>query len=296
MRDSFDSFISASWHISQEIDLDNLGGRIVESLSLHARAEPYVIRSDITVMPEATLHIYPDVVMEFAPNVGILVLGTLKAVGVPGHEIVMKPMKRINASVNSTFVKPAPTKSSTNLVSMSDETIRLCKDGGCSSLYNEGEPKNINISTLKKYPSLCLIHCGLSSYLYLSCFICIYLVFFRYSNFDEYFLQYFIVLFFCIWLHYKYPFFLVIGFLEYFNRTTLQWIPICDERFTERNAQVACRQLGYDTLNVYVSYDRRYELHPGSLTRVWSWPEPLQVRFVSSFWVLRFQKQFLFKL
>ncbi|XP_070163334.1 protein bark beetle [Polyergus mexicanus] len=203
MRDSFDSFISASWHISQEIDLDNLGGRIVESLSLHARPEPYVIRSDITVMPEATLHIYPDVVMEFAPNVGILVLGTLKAVGVSGHEIVMKPMKRINASVNSTFVKPAPTKSSTNLVSISDETIRLCKDGRCSTLYNE-------------------------------------------------------------------------GFLEYFNRTTLQWIPICDERFTERNAQVACRQLGYDTLNVYVSYDRRYELHPGSLTRVWSWPEPLQ--------------------
>lgn len=66
------------------------------------------------------------------------------------------------------------------------------------------------------------------------------------------------------------------GFLEYFNRTTLQWIPICDDRFTERNAQVACRHLGYDTLNVYVSHGRRYELHPGSLTRVWSWPEPLQ--------------------
>lgn len=77
--------------------------------------------------------------------------------------------------------------------------------------------------------------------------------------------------------------FLVTGFLEYFNRTTLQWIPLCDDRFTERNAQVACRQLGYDTLNVYVSYDRRYELHPGSLTRVWSWPEPLQVRLVPLF-------------
>lgn len=139
MRDSFDSFISASWQISQEIDLNNLGGRIVESLSLHARPEPYVIRSDITVMPEATLHIYPNVVMEFAPNVGILILGTLKAVGAPGHEIIMKPMKRINASVNSTFIKLAPLKSSTNLGSMSDETIRLCKDGHCSSLYNEGE-------------------------------------------------------------------------------------------------------------------------------------------------------------
>ena len=70
---------------------------------------------------------------------------------------------------------------------------------------------------------------------------------------------------------------LLSGFLEYFNRTTLQWIPICDARFTERNAQVACRQLGFEPLNVYVSRDRRYELHPGSLSRVWSWPEPIQV-------------------
>ncbi|KAL6268222.1 hypothetical protein P5V15_001333 [Pogonomyrmex californicus] len=203
ISDSFDASISASWHINREINLNNLGGRIVDSLSLHARPEPYIVRSDITVMPEATLHIYPDVVMEFAPNVGILVLGTLKAVGVSGHEIIMKPMKRIDASANSTFSKPTPMMSSANLMSMPDETIRLCKDGRCSSLHNE-------------------------------------------------------------------------GFLEYFNRTTLQWIPLCDDRFTERNAQVACRQLGYDTLNVYVSYDRRYELHPGSLTRVWSWPEPLQ--------------------
>lgn len=66
------------------------------------------------------------------------------------------------------------------------------------------------------------------------------------------------------------------GFIEFFNRTTLQWIPLCDRRFTERNGQVACRQLGYDPLNVYVSHGRRYELHPGSLSRIWSWPEPIQ--------------------
>ncbi|XP_054002830.1 protein bark beetle [Hylaeus anthracinus] len=199
-NDALDSSVSASWQIVREVDLDNLGGRIVENLSIHARDKPYVVRSDITVMPESTLHIYPDVVMEFAPNVGILVLGTLKAVGAPGHEIIMKPMERsdINESV---IVKP--TRNSGNVVSMSEETIRLCKDGRCSSLHNE-------------------------------------------------------------------------GFLEFFNKTTLQWIPLCDTRFTERNAQVACRQLGHDTLNVFVSYDRRYELHPGSLIRVWSWPEPLQ--------------------
>ncbi|XP_020286537.1 protein bark beetle isoform X2 [Pseudomyrmex gracilis] len=204
MRDSLDAHISAKWRVNPEtIDLDNLGGRIIDNLSLYARSEPYVIRSDITIMPEATLRIYSDVVMEFAPNVGILVLGTLKAEGAVGHEIVMRPMKRTDASASSAFAKPAPLKNSANLVSITDETIRLCKDGRCSTLYHE-------------------------------------------------------------------------GFLEYFNETTLQWIPICDDRFTERNAEVACRQLGHDTLNVYVSYDRRYELHPGSLTRVWSWPEPLQ--------------------
>lgn len=143
ISDSFDASISASWHINREIDLDNLGGRIVDSLSLHARPEPYVVRSDITVMPEATLHIYPDVVMEFAPNVGILVLGTLKAVGVLGHEIVMRPMKRVDANANSTFSKLMSTKSSANLMSMPDETIRLCKDGRCSALHNEGKPRNL---------------------------------------------------------------------------------------------------------------------------------------------------------
>lgn len=138
ISDSLDASISASWHINQEVDLNNLGGRIVESLSLYARPEPYVIRSDITVMPEATLYIYPDVVMEFAPNVGILVLGTLKAVGLHGHEIVMKPMKRADTKSPS-FIKASPIRSSANLVSIPEETIRLCKNGRCSSLYNEGK-------------------------------------------------------------------------------------------------------------------------------------------------------------
>jgi hypothetical protein len=34
------------------VDLDNLGGRLKESLTLYARSSPYLIRADITVMPE----------------------------------------------------------------------------------------------------------------------------------------------------------------------------------------------------------------------------------------------------
>ncbi|XP_058792901.1 protein bark beetle isoform X2 [Phymastichus coffea] len=191
VSESLDSSISASYEPKTDVDLDNLGGRIVDNLSIYPRSKPYVIRSDITVMPDATLHVYPDVVMEFAPNVGILVLGTLKAVGAPGHEIIMRPISDRNE---------IPL---TNKRSIESDTIRLCKDENCTNSTNE-------------------------------------------------------------------------GFLEYFNRTTLQWIPLCDTRFTERNAQVACRQLGFEPLNVYVSRDRRYELHPGSLSRIWSWPEPLQ--------------------
>lgn len=66
------------------------------------------------------------------------------------------------------------------------------------------------------------------------------------------------------------------GFLEYFNSTTSQWVPICDQTFVEQNAKVVCRQLGLDSLNVWVSRDRRYEFLPNALTRIWSWPEPLQ--------------------
>ncbi|XP_011303311.1 uncharacterized protein bark isoform X1 [Fopius arisanus] len=194
--ESFDASISASWELRSAIDLDNIGGRITENLSLYYRPAPYIIRSDITIMPETTVNIYPDVVMEFAPNVGILVLGTLKAVGAPGHEIIMRPMRREVTQ----DVLPKPIAKRDNAP---EGTIRLCKEGNCTSSNSE-------------------------------------------------------------------------GFIEFFNRTTLQWIPLCDRRFTERNAQVACRQLGHDPLNIYVSHGRRYELHPGSLARIWSWPEPIQ--------------------
>jgi len=144
-KDSFDASISPSWGVvQQQIDLNNLGGRIIENFSLYARPNPYVIHSDITIMPGVTLHIHPDVVMEFAPNVGILVLGTLKAIGASGHEIIMRPMRRVDASMNSTFVKPVPVRKSANMA-MSDETIRLCKDGRCSALHHEGKKYEIFI-------------------------------------------------------------------------------------------------------------------------------------------------------
>jgi len=66
------------------------------------------------------------------------------------------------------------------------------------------------------------------------------------------------------------------GFLEYYNRTTLQWIPMCDNRFTERNVQVICRQLGFDHMNVFFDFGRRIEYHYNSLRRIRKWPDPFQ--------------------
>lgn len=140
-EDTIDSSFSISWEQQTAIDFDNLGGRLVETLSLYPREKPYVVRADITVMPDATLNIYPDVVIEFAPNVGILALGTLKAIGAPGHEIVMRPLT-VNNSQSSIW-----TKRSLNTEPHS-ENIRLCKEGGCHSTTNEGENERTRLDLI----------------------------------------------------------------------------------------------------------------------------------------------------
>ena len=66
------------------------------------------------------------------------------------------------------------------------------------------------------------------------------------------------------------------GFVEIFNRTTMQWVPLCDKRFSERNAEVVCRQLGFSNLNVFLDFDRRIEYHAQSINRIIYWPEPYQ--------------------
>ena len=47
------------------------------------------------------------------------------------------------------------------------------------------------------------------------------------------------------------------GYLELFNGTTGQWVPICDRRFAEHNARVVCRQLGFEPFDEYRSFGRR---------------------------------------
>ena len=71
-----------------------LGGIVTGELSLMRQAMPYQVRADLTVMPGATLHIGAGVEIEFYPNVGILVLGDLKADGTEQAPIRMRPVRR----------------------------------------------------------------------------------------------------------------------------------------------------------------------------------------------------------
>ncbi|BES98492.1 Scavenger receptor cysteine-rich domain [Nesidiocoris tenuis] len=186
VEESFEGSLSIGWEKPQPINLEQLGGRLKESLTLYPQPKPYKVMSDLTVLPGVVLTITPGVELEFAPRVGILVLGTLVARGVRDREIHMRPL----TARYSDYIQP-----------MTEQTVRLCTPHNCTG--NE-------------------------------------------------------------------------GFVERYNTTTQQWVPVCDSRFSERNAEVTCRQLQRDSLDIFVGHDRRYELHPGDTSRIWSWHEPLQ--------------------
>ncbi|XP_026687364.1 protein bark beetle-like [Diaphorina citri] len=192
IEDSFEGSLSVSWEQPNLVNVENLGGRLMTSLTLHQRDRPYVIKSDLTIMPHVTLTISPGTILEFAPRVGILALGTLIAKGRRHEEIVMRPL-------------PNDIPASTEIVhNMYKRSLRLCSGMNCSeSASNE-------------------------------------------------------------------------GFLEYWNATTLQWVPLCDSRFSERNAQVVCRQLGFEHYSAWVDHGPRVEFDRNSLSRIWTYPEPLQ--------------------
>ncbi|KAF8773809.1 Protein bark beetle like protein [Argiope bruennichi] len=166
-----------------------IGGRLYNNLKLSRRSDPYIVSSDLTIMPGVTLFIDPGVVIEFYPSVGILVLGDLVAEGTKEDPVIMKPVKIVD---ETQFRRQAESRSS-----------RLCVDVKCENPRSD-------------------------------------------------------------------------GFLEIYNDTTKQWVPICDARFTERNAQVVCKELGYSTLNVYTALGPRLDMGPTQTSHIRSWPHSLE--------------------
>ena len=205
LENSFESTQSAGYVRQPDIDFDNLGGRIYESVRLFNRRRPYIIKRDLTVMPDVTLTIDAGVELQFYPSVGILVLGTLYAQGNIEQNIVMRPVKL--DEVKDYRVGRRKRQSYGSSRHGPDFDVRLCQANENGTICPEGADQ---------------------------------------------------------------------GFLEIFNRTTMQWVPMCDTRFTERNAEVVCRQLGYSDLNVYLEFGQRHEYHEISLSRIIYWPEPFQ--------------------
>ena len=213
MENAFEARLSPSYQKPQDIDLDNLGGRLEQSLRLIDRGRPYVIRRDLTVMPDVTLTILPGVQMEFHPSVGILVLGTLYARGSIDKNIVMRP------------VRPVRSHNSVQRVdSMLDDRHRSRRQ-----VYSPRHSTDFDVRLCQANENGTICPEGANE-----------------------------------------------GYVEIYNRTTMQWVPICDHRFTERNAEVVCRELGFSDLNVYLDFGRRIEYNENSVSRIIYWPEPFE--------------------
>lgn len=245
-----DSFTSASMNLDQTglpvHDVRHLGGRLTRSLTLLYRKEPYIVESDLTVMPNVKLSIEKGVTLEFMPNIGILVLGDLIAAGSHDKPIVMRPF--LSDQEMSTIkprsmynTKSKPYIMQTNLDDpLSNEhnyafkhfklaypvnlgSIRLCKNEICNDGTHIFE-NNIEDQDLRQEA-------------------------FKSSN--------------NTWR--------MDGFLEIFNATTLQWVPVCDPLFTEHNARVVCRQLGYSHFSLF-KRGRRMTIEHEQISSIKNWP------------------------
>ncbi|RNA26979.1 bark beetle isoform X1 [Brachionus plicatilis] len=79
-----------------------LGGMLKQDLTLTKLPMAYQVVADLTILPGATLYINPGVEIEFYPNVGILVLGDLRASGRLDDYIKMRPVQKIEPRVLET--------------------------------------------------------------------------------------------------------------------------------------------------------------------------------------------------
>ena len=124
--------ISTGQEVQIELDINHLGGRIWQDLALPARPEPYIVYSDLTVMPNVKFTLQPGTELQFYPNVGILVLGKFIAMGVPFSRIKLGPVENAD-------LLPLPPVNSP----LSSANLRL--RGG--QIPNEGFLEFFNIST-----------------------------------------------------------------------------------------------------------------------------------------------------
>ncbi|KAK0049320.1 protein bark beetle [Biomphalaria pfeifferi] len=189
--------------IREEIYLDtnHLGGRVEKSQALMEIGKPYIVKSDLTIMPGVTLTIPPGTELQFLPNVGILVLGRLVANGLAYSRIKMRPLQ--------------PGVIATSTLKRRDLDIApvWSNYGRRKRDYNIEPTKRVKRATA----NLRLRGDG--------------------------------------------TLFKNAGFLEMYNSTTKTWNMMCDSQFNEKTAEVVCRELGKETINVKVRFTHLYDYY-----------------------------------
>ena len=77
-----------------------LGGRISSSVNLWSKLSPYIVISDITVLPDAELTIHPGVELQFSNGVGMLILGALFVQGNNNNPVTFSLLKRSQTEIS----------------------------------------------------------------------------------------------------------------------------------------------------------------------------------------------------
>ena len=77
-----------------------MGGRISSSLHLLSKFSPYIILSDVTVLPDGKLTIHPGVELQFGSGVGMLVLGALFVLGNRDNPVKLSLLKRSQTNIS----------------------------------------------------------------------------------------------------------------------------------------------------------------------------------------------------
>ncbi|XP_014664130.1 PREDICTED: uncharacterized protein LOC106806643 [Priapulus caudatus] len=99
LQPDWDGPVSTEPIIVDEFDFSKpFGGKIDKVLQLYERSTPWVIGSDLTVMPNGTLVIDAGAELQFHPSVGILVMGNLYVNGREGKPVRMNPVRKTSVS------------------------------------------------------------------------------------------------------------------------------------------------------------------------------------------------------
>ncbi|KAK6754795.1 hypothetical protein RB195_013653 [Necator americanus] len=203
---------------------------------------PYRITRDLTIMPGATLWIEKGVEVHVWPNVRILVLGDLVADGTYWEPIRFKP-------INTTEYDEMRGKIGTRYKRQSGFLRRHKRSDVGLRIQKWLRTRRANRARSDDvYYQFPLLH-----------------------REDPYYQRFSVQLTSNSTIPGR------AGFLQIYNATTGEVIPSCDRQFTVRNAQVVCRELGFETMNAYHWITPRWEYNP-QIRLVKTYVEPRECR------------------